>query len=86
MMPVDNKILGFSVTAAPDRINVGDRDYGEGLQSLPCKFLLKLIVSLSEQINIVRYNKSCIHKLNYVKIGTFQLLLSVRGFVKWGLQ
>ncbi|XP_071555029.1 GIGYF family protein Gyf-like isoform X1 [Temnothorax nylanderi] len=30
MFKVDNRILGFSVTAAPDRINVGDRDYGEG--------------------------------------------------------
>ncbi|XP_015430986.1 PREDICTED: PERQ amino acid-rich with GYF domain-containing protein 2 isoform X2 [Dufourea novaeangliae] len=29
MYKVDNRILGFSVTAAPDRINVGDRDYGE---------------------------------------------------------
>ncbi|KAI4494245.1 hypothetical protein M0802_009114 [Mischocyttarus mexicanus] len=29
MFKVDNRILGFSVTAAPDRINVGDRDYGE---------------------------------------------------------
>ncbi|XP_029660632.1 GIGYF family protein CG11148 isoform X1 [Formica exsecta] len=31
MFKVDNRILGFSVTAAPDRINVGDRDYGEGV-------------------------------------------------------
>ncbi|XP_076236016.1 GIGYF family protein Gyf isoform X2 [Calliopsis andreniformis] len=31
MYKVDNRILGFSVTAAPDRINVGDRDYGEGV-------------------------------------------------------
>ncbi|XP_076652489.1 GIGYF family protein Gyf isoform X3 [Halictus rubicundus] len=31
MYRVDNKILGFSVTAAPDRINVGARDYGEGV-------------------------------------------------------
>lgn len=30
MFKVDNRILGFSVTSAPDRINVGDRDYGEG--------------------------------------------------------
>lgn len=30
MMKVDaSRILGFSVTAAQDRINVGDRDYGE---------------------------------------------------------
>ncbi|XP_031339420.1 GRB10-interacting GYF protein 2 isoform X2 [Photinus pyralis] len=29
MMKVDARILGFSVTAAPDRINVGDRDYVE---------------------------------------------------------
>ena len=32
MYKVDNRILGFSVTAAPDRINVGDRDYGEGVE------------------------------------------------------
>ncbi|XP_024884042.1 GIGYF family protein CG11148-like [Temnothorax curvispinosus] len=31
MFKVDNRNLDFSVTAAPDRINVGDRDYGEGL-------------------------------------------------------
>ncbi|XP_048505447.1 GRB10-interacting GYF protein 2 isoform X3 [Athalia rosae] len=31
MFKVDSRILGFSVTAAPDRINVGDRDYGEGV-------------------------------------------------------
>lgn len=31
MYKVDNRILGFSVTAAPDRINVGDRDYVEGV-------------------------------------------------------
>ncbi|XP_026278076.1 GRB10-interacting GYF protein 2 [Frankliniella occidentalis] len=31
MFKVDQSILGFSVTAAPDRINVGDRDYGEGI-------------------------------------------------------
>lgn len=31
MYKVDKSILGFSVTAAPDRINVGDRDYGEGI-------------------------------------------------------
>ncbi|XP_046594566.1 GRB10-interacting GYF protein 2 isoform X2 [Neodiprion lecontei] len=31
MYKVDSTILGFSVTAAPDRINVGDRDYGEGV-------------------------------------------------------
>lgn len=29
MMKVDSRILGFSVTAAPDRLNVGDRDYVE---------------------------------------------------------
>ncbi|XP_044726768.1 GRB10-interacting GYF protein 2 isoform X2 [Chrysoperla carnea] len=29
MMKVDSRILGFSVTAAQDRINVGDRDYGD---------------------------------------------------------
>ncbi|XP_059489488.1 GIGYF family protein Gyf-like isoform X2 [Neocloeon triangulifer] len=29
MMKVDSRILGFNVTAAPDRLNVGDRDYGE---------------------------------------------------------
>jgi hypothetical protein len=27
----DNQLLGFNVTAAQDRINVGDRDYGEGM-------------------------------------------------------
>lgn len=27
MMKLDSRILGFSVTAAQDRINVGDRDY-----------------------------------------------------------
>ncbi|XP_067006202.2 GRB10-interacting GYF protein 2 isoform X1 [Anabrus simplex] len=31
MFRVDNRILGFNVTAAQDRINVGDRDYGEGI-------------------------------------------------------
>jgi uncharacterized ferredoxin-like protein len=31
MFRVDNRILGFSVTAAQDRINVGDRDYVDGL-------------------------------------------------------
>uniref|UniRef100_A0A182FPR5 GYF domain-containing protein n=1 Tax=Anopheles albimanus TaxID=7167 RepID=A0A182FPR5_ANOAL len=29
MHKLDNRILGFSVTAAPDRLNVGDRDYGD---------------------------------------------------------
>lgn len=29
MYKVDSRILGFSVTSAPDRINVGDRDYGD---------------------------------------------------------
>lgn len=29
MTKLDNRILGFSVTAAPDRLNVGDRDYGD---------------------------------------------------------
>ncbi|XP_044747751.1 GIGYF family protein Gyf isoform X2 [Coccinella septempunctata] len=29
MLKVDNRILGFNVTSAPDRINVGDRDYGD---------------------------------------------------------
>lgn len=28
-MKVDSKNLGFSVTSAEDRLNVGDRDYGE---------------------------------------------------------
>ena len=28
-MRLDNALLGFNVTAAPDRINIGDRDYGE---------------------------------------------------------
>lgn len=27
MMKLDSRILGFSVTAAQDRINVGERDY-----------------------------------------------------------
>ncbi|XP_054271117.1 GRB10-interacting GYF protein 2 [Macrosteles quadrilineatus] len=31
MTKVDSRILGFNVTAAPDRINVGDRDYGENI-------------------------------------------------------
>ncbi|XP_050307829.1 GIGYF family protein Gyf-like isoform X2 [Anthonomus grandis grandis] len=29
MLKVDARILGFNVTSAPDRINVGDRDYGD---------------------------------------------------------
>jgi PERQ amino acid-rich with GYF domain-containing protein len=29
MKAVDNRILGFTATSAPDRINVGDRDYGD---------------------------------------------------------
>ncbi|XP_030747208.1 GIGYF family protein CG11148 isoform X2 [Sitophilus oryzae] len=29
MLKVDSRILGFNVTSAPDRINVGDRDYGD---------------------------------------------------------
>lgn len=29
MMKLDSRILGFSVTAAQDRLNVGDRDYGD---------------------------------------------------------
>lgn len=28
-MKLDSRILGFSVTAAQDRLNVGDRDYGD---------------------------------------------------------
>uniref|UniRef100_A0A1B6D8W0 GYF domain-containing protein n=2 Tax=Clastoptera arizonana TaxID=38151 RepID=A0A1B6D8W0_9HEMI len=31
MMRVDNRILGFNVTASQDRFNVGDRDYGENI-------------------------------------------------------
>lgn len=31
MMKVDSRILGFNVTAAQDRVNVGDRDYGESV-------------------------------------------------------
>jgi hypothetical protein len=31
MFKVDSKMLGFSVMSAPDRINVGDRDYAEGV-------------------------------------------------------
>ena len=26
---LDGQLLGFSVTSAPDRINVGDRDYAD---------------------------------------------------------
>nr|XP_023030042.1 GIGYF family protein CG11148 [Leptinotarsa decemlineata] len=29
MLKVDARILGFNVTSAPDRLNVGDRDYGD---------------------------------------------------------
>lgn len=29
MLKLDSRILGFSVTAAQDRLNVGDRDYGD---------------------------------------------------------
>lgn len=29
MVKLDTHILGFSVTAAQDRLNVGDRDYGD---------------------------------------------------------
>uniref|UniRef100_A0A182SAQ1 GYF domain-containing protein n=1 Tax=Anopheles maculatus TaxID=74869 RepID=A0A182SAQ1_9DIPT len=31
MMKLDSRILGFSVTAAPDRLNVGERDYGDNV-------------------------------------------------------
>lgn len=31
MTKLDSRILGFSVTAAQDRINVGDRDYGDAV-------------------------------------------------------
>lgn len=31
MTKLDARILGFSVTAAQDRINVGDRDYGDAV-------------------------------------------------------
>lgn len=27
MMKLDSRILGFSITSAEDRLNVGDRDY-----------------------------------------------------------
>jgi hypothetical protein len=30
MQKVDARILGFNTTAAPDRLNVGKRDYGDG--------------------------------------------------------
>lgn len=30
MLKLDSRILGFSVTAAQDRLNVGDRDYSYG--------------------------------------------------------
>lgn len=30
MQKVDARILGFNMTAAPDRLNVGKRDYGDG--------------------------------------------------------
>lgn len=30
-MKLDNALLGFSVTAAPNRINIGDRDYVEDI-------------------------------------------------------
>ncbi len=30
MLKLDSSILGFSVTAAQDRLNVGDRDYSYG--------------------------------------------------------
>lgn len=30
MIQMDSRMLGFNVMSAPDRINVGDRDYGEG--------------------------------------------------------
>lgn len=29
MKVVDGRILGFTATSASDRINVGDRDYGD---------------------------------------------------------
>lgn len=29
MKVVDGRVLGFTVTGATDRINVGDRDYGD---------------------------------------------------------
>uniref|UniRef100_T1IEM4 Uncharacterized protein n=1 Tax=Rhodnius prolixus TaxID=13249 RepID=T1IEM4_RHOPR len=31
MQKVDTRILGFSTTSAPDRINVGDREYPDDL-------------------------------------------------------
>ncbi|XP_049843481.1 GRB10-interacting GYF protein 2 isoform X3 [Schistocerca gregaria] len=31
MYKVDSRILGFSVTAAQDRLNVGERDFGDGM-------------------------------------------------------
>lgn len=43
MFKVDNRILGFSVTAAPDRINVGDRDYGEGVWAVSPIYLVEMM-------------------------------------------
>jgi len=43
MFKVDNRILGFSVTAAPDRINVGDRDYGEGVWAPFTNYLVEMM-------------------------------------------
>ncbi|RZF33086.1 hypothetical protein LSTR_LSTR009815 [Laodelphax striatellus] len=31
MLKVDSRILGFNVTAAHDRINIGDRDYADSI-------------------------------------------------------
>ena len=33
MQKVDARILGFNTTAAPDRLNVGKRDYGDGTEN-----------------------------------------------------
>jgi hypothetical protein len=31
MQKVDNSILGFNVTAASDRVNIGDREFVDGM-------------------------------------------------------
>lgn len=52
MYKVDNRILGFSVTAAPDRINVGDRDYGEGvwINSDDFNCIMEIVQRLAQQM------------------------------------
>lgn len=52
MYKVDNRILGFSVTAAPDRINVGDRDYGEGvwIKSDNSNYITEIVQRLAQHM------------------------------------